>query len=195
MEEFQQNCLKPIFFLLLVECPMQWLASVFPLKVKVLVTQSWLTLFANPWTVADQAPLSMGFLMQEYWSGVPFPPPRDLPKPGIEPTSPAMAGNLYHLSHPLCSLWWPLNSSFWHLWLLLLLAAFIGKDVGGGFMWLEDLSLLSWFEDFLLHQCRKPVGNRSRLSLWEPVWELQVYFPGAWRAYGKEWGLGLLRGL
>ena len=96
---------------------------------------------------------------------------------------------------PSVFLWWPLNSSCWHLWLLLLLAAFIGKDVGGGFMWLEDLSLLSWFEDFLLHQCRKPVGNRSRLGLWEPVWELQVYFPGAWRAYGKEWGLGLLRGL
>ena len=38
--------------------------------------------------VARQAPLSMGFLRQEYWSGLPFPPPGDLPDPGIEPTSP-----------------------------------------------------------------------------------------------------------
>ena len=52
-------------------------------------------LFATPWTVAHQAPLSMGFSSQEYWSGLPCPPPRDLPNPGIEPTSltsPALAG-------------------------------------------------------------------------------------------------------
>ena len=41
------------------------------------------------WTVARQALLSMGFIRQEYWSGLPFPPPGDLPDPGIEPTSPA----------------------------------------------------------------------------------------------------------
>ena len=41
------------------------------------------------WTVAHQAPLSMGFSRQEYWSGLPFPPPGDLPDPEIEPTSPA----------------------------------------------------------------------------------------------------------
>ena len=45
-------------------------------------------LFATPWTVAHQAPLSMGFSRQEYWSGLSFTPPRDLPHPGIEPTSP-----------------------------------------------------------------------------------------------------------
>ena len=42
-------------------------------------------LFATPWTVARQAPLSMGFSRQEYWSGLPCPPPGDLPYPGIEP--------------------------------------------------------------------------------------------------------------
>ena len=42
-------------------------------------------LFATPWTVAYQAPLSMGFSRQEYWSGLPFPSPGDLPDPGIEP--------------------------------------------------------------------------------------------------------------
>ena len=46
-------------------------------------------LFATPWTVARHAPLSMGFSRQEYWSGLPCPPPRDLPDPGIEPISPA----------------------------------------------------------------------------------------------------------
>ena len=43
-----------------------------------------------PWTVACQAPLSMGFFQQEYWSGLPFPSPGDLPDPGIEPRSPAL---------------------------------------------------------------------------------------------------------
>ena len=46
-------------------------------------------LFVTPRTVAYQAPLSMGFSRQEYWSGLPFPSPGDLPDPGIEPGSPA----------------------------------------------------------------------------------------------------------
>ena len=44
-------------------------------------------LFATLWTIAPQAPLSMGFSRQEYWSGFPFPSPGDLPIPGIEPGS------------------------------------------------------------------------------------------------------------
>ena len=51
--------------------------------------------FATPWTVARQAPLSMGFSRQEYWSGLPCPPPRDLPKPRIEPMSLALAGGFF----------------------------------------------------------------------------------------------------
>ena len=47
-------------------------------------------LFATPWTVAYQASPSMGFSRQEYWSGLPFPSPGDLPNPGIEPWSPAL---------------------------------------------------------------------------------------------------------
>ena len=43
--------------------------------------------FATPWTVTYQAPPSMGFFRQEYWSGLPFPSPEDLPNPGIEPRS------------------------------------------------------------------------------------------------------------
>ena len=55
-------------------------------EVKLL---SHVRLFATLWTVALQAPLSMGFSMQEYWSGLPFPSPGDLPNPGIERRSPA----------------------------------------------------------------------------------------------------------
>ena len=47
-------------------------------------------LFATLWTVAYQAPPSMGFSRQECWSGLPFPSPGDLPNPGIEPGSPAL---------------------------------------------------------------------------------------------------------
>ena len=52
-------------------------------------------LFVTPLTVDCQAPLSMGFFRQEYWSGLPFPPPGDLPNPGIEPTSAALAGKVF----------------------------------------------------------------------------------------------------
>ena len=58
-------------------------------KVKVKVKSlSRLQLFGTPWTVAYQAPPSMGFSRQEYWRGLPFPSPGDLPDPGIEPRSP-----------------------------------------------------------------------------------------------------------
>ena len=57
------------------------------MKMKLL---SRVRLFATPWTVAYQASPSMGFSRQEYWSGLPFPSPGDLPNPGIEPGSPAL---------------------------------------------------------------------------------------------------------
>ena len=56
-------------------------------KVKSL---SRVRLFVTPWTVAHQAPPSMGFYRQKYWSGLPFPSPGDLPDPGIKPRSPAL---------------------------------------------------------------------------------------------------------
>ena len=67
--------------------------------VAYLISYVWL--FATPWTVAaHQAPLSMGFSRQEYWSGLPCPPPGDLPNPGMEPRSPALqADSFYHLSY------------------------------------------------------------------------------------------------
>ena len=59
----------------------------FKKKVKSL---SCVRLFATPWTRVHQAPPSMGFSRQEYWSGLPFPSPGNLPNPGIEPRSPAL---------------------------------------------------------------------------------------------------------
>ena len=55
---------------------------------------------AHPWSVAYQAPLSMGFPGQEYWSGLPFPSPGQLPDPGMEPTSPALAGGFFTTEPP-----------------------------------------------------------------------------------------------
>ena len=61
---------------------------------------------ATPWTVALQAPLSMRFSRQEYWSGLPFPPPGDLPNPEIKPGSPALQADSLLAEPPgklLCS--------------------------------------------------------------------------------------------
>ena len=63
------------------------------MKVKV-KSLSRVRLFATPWTVAYQASPSMGFFRQEYWSGLPFPSPGDLPDPGIEPRSPALEADV-----------------------------------------------------------------------------------------------------
>ena len=55
--------------------------------------------FVTPWTITRQAPLSMGFSRQEYWSGLPCPPPGDLPNPGIECKSPAWQADSLLFSH------------------------------------------------------------------------------------------------
>ena len=76
--------------------------------------QSCPTPWETLWTAARQAPLSMGFSRQEPWSGLPCPPPGDLPDPGIEPTSlkpPASAGRF---SLPLAPPGKPLGSGAWH---------------------------------------------------------------------------------
>ena len=80
---------------------MSWrtqLHSGYTTSVKVKVKSlSRVRLFATPWTVAHQAPRSMGFSRQEYWSGLPFPSPGDLPDPGIEPRSPALQADAFNL--------------------------------------------------------------------------------------------------
>ena len=65
----------------------------------VSLLQSCQTLVTS-WTVAYQAPPSMGFSKQEHWSGLPFPSPGDLPDPGIQPGSPASAGGFFTTEPP-----------------------------------------------------------------------------------------------
>ena len=85
-----------------------------------------LCLILTPWTVAHQAPLSMEFSRQEYWSGLPRSPPGDLPDPGIEPTSlmsPALAGRFFTTS----TTWEThlrITNIRWHVWLLLKFSLF-----------------------------------------------------------------------
>ena len=57
-------------------------------------------LFSTRWTVTRQAPLFMGFSRQEHWSGLPFPPPEDLPHPGIKPGSPSLQADCLVLESP-----------------------------------------------------------------------------------------------
>ena len=71
------------------ETPVRALGWEDPLE-KEMATHSSTLAWKIPWTVAYQAPLFMGFSRQEYWSGLPFPSPGDLPNPGTEPGSPAL---------------------------------------------------------------------------------------------------------
>jgi len=74
--------------------------------IKKVKSLSCVRLSATPWTVAYQAPPSIGFCRQEYWSGLPFPSPGDLPDPGMEPRSPALQADTL-TSQPLG---WVLNN-------------------------------------------------------------------------------------
>ena len=97
------------------------------MKVKVKVKSlSHVQLFATPWTVAYKAPPSLGFSRQEYWSGLPFPSPGDLPYPGVEPVSPALQGDALPSEPPGKSLrvkqsggqgsWSQISSGMHHSW-------------------------------------------------------------------------------
>ena len=73
------------------------------LHVRMLGCFGHVQLFATLWTIAHQAPLSIGFPRQEYLSGLPFPPPGDLPDPGIKPSSPvssALIGRFFTTEPP-----------------------------------------------------------------------------------------------
>ena len=67
-----------------------------PCSINISCSGVWI--FSSPWSVACQAPLSMGFSWQKCWSRLLCPPPGDLPNPGIEPESPALAGRFYTTS-------------------------------------------------------------------------------------------------
>ena len=95
---------------------------------------SYVQTFATPWTVAHQAPLSMGFSRQEYWIGLPFPSPGDLPDTGIKSESSALQVDLYHLSHrevikSILHLFNNLHCDYFLLYYPINLAYFMGRLV------------------------------------------------------------------
>ena len=95
----------PIKYLLYYIVSVLWLMGMLPVFIPVwficgsLLRLSRVRLLVTPRTVAYQAPLSMGFSRQEYWSRLPFPSPGDLPHPGIKPRSPALQADAL-LSEP-----------------------------------------------------------------------------------------------
>ena len=92
---FSDNCLSTLRYIHPVECACMPAA----------LNRSVVSNSATPWTAAHQAPLSVGFSRQEYWSGLPVPTPEDLPDPGMEPASPAWQVGSLPLSH-LGSQWY-----------------------------------------------------------------------------------------
>ena len=122
-------------------------------------------LFVTPWIAAHQAPLSMGFSRQEYRSGFPFPPPGNLPDPGIEPTShmsPALAGEFFTTEPPgkPQAVHIVLFISGWHL--------AVDKEKQGSGHFGHQASLESWvrFEGTF---------NKWRMSQMCQVWEKLLF--------------------
>ena len=73
--------------------------------MEIKTKNKWDLIKFTPWTVACQAPLSMGFSRQEYWSELPFPPPGDFPDPRIEPESPALVDEFFTTEPPRTTFW------------------------------------------------------------------------------------------
>ena len=86
-KEFQLSPKDHQIYVFVLEKTYMWAVGVF-------VSQPCLT-YVTSWTVTNQPPLSMEFSRQEYWSGLLFPSPGDLPHPGFEPGSPALAGGFF----------------------------------------------------------------------------------------------------
>ena len=82
------------------------------IQLLLFVTEPFLTVFETPWTVACQAPLSMGFPGQEYWNGLPFLSPGDFPNPEIQLPSPILTGRFFTTLTPVVAI-----QSLSHVWL------------------------------------------------------------------------------
>ena len=95
----QQLCLS--------SCPAGRCISTIFLDSRIVKSLSCARLFVTPWTVAHQAPSSVGFSRQAYWSGLPFPSPGDLPDPGIEPGSSALQADALTSEPADCVSWVP----------------------------------------------------------------------------------------
>ena len=116
------NCRVKLFHICMCEC----VCVCMYVCVCVLNCFSCVWLFVTLWTVALQTPLFMGFFRQEYWSGLPFPPPKDLPDPGIELVSPALASGFFFFFSPLSHLGSPSITSLTlkKMWFFILTLSF-----------------------------------------------------------------------
>ena len=148
-------------------------------------------LCATPWTVAQQAPLSMGFSRQEYWSGLPLPSPGDLPYPGIEPTaliSPVLADEFFTVSAT-----WEAHFTFIQTQMLILSppgarhteskcpwASLCAKDTGRKYIlsdwmneWMNESKMSYYvsmrFKDELVPFWSNPVDNLAEQELTQTV--------------------------
>ena len=133
-------------------------------------------LFATLWTAAPQAPLSMGFPRQEYWSGLPFTPPGDLPDPGIKPTSPvspALQVDSLPLSHQ-GSLWNKANAKYYssnlNVFLTLIFSIFPSlllsfPSLNFSFIFCRKRNCLNHYHTFRFHQPGTLDVNAYRVSL------------------------------
>ena len=110
--------------------------------------------------IALQAPLSMGFPRQEYWSRLPFPSPGDLPDPRIEPLSPAVVGGFFTTEPPGCAMVPPLRRD-WH-------SGEPGKGVGRGW----PLSwVLGMIIDLFTGKGRESISGKGKLLIMSQRWE------------------------
>ena len=112
---------------------------------------SQIQLFLTPWTGAHQAPLSVEFFRQKYWSGLPFPSPEDLSNPGTEPISPALAGGFF-ISEP------PRKSS--HGIIHSLMSNSVVFSV---------LTMCSHFLYLVLKHCQQPKGKLTPIKQLLPI--------------------------
>ena len=128
-------------------------------------------LFATPWTVALQAPLSMGFPRQEYWSGLPFPSPWDLPHSGIKPGSPALQAGSFLMCHRGSPVGWHLSAdqeetsveTEWaHTFMLYVPASRTLRRHTSVATTLQLCGLLSWLRHLCLWVCVSmgPIGSK-----------------------------------
>ena len=146
-----------------------WYSDFIVLTACMLICFSRVQLVATPWTVAHQAPLSMGLSKQEYWSGLPCSSPGDLPDPGVEPPSPespALAGEFFTTKpsgKPIDSLWVDVKivfgvllwvspnhiCNFW--WLKILLTVSTAIPCGKRIFLLKNILLGGLQVEFTLH--------------------------------------------
>ena len=177
-----------------------------------LVTKLHLTLTA-PWTVACQAPLSMGFSRQECWSGLPFPSPGDLPDPGVKPRSPALQADSFWLSYEGSRAMINLNSILESSDITLLTKIHIVYGFSRSYVWIRELDHNEgwtpkiWFFWIMVLEkilerplaCKEikpvnPIGNQPWNSLEGLMLKLQYFGHLMWRAdsgkdphAGKDW--------